>query len=223
MPDLSSILRKVIGKPDTKEAKQRLMLIYGAGFLLVFLLYFFLLLQPTLSKLFDILPKLREYRLDIRGVHSDLQFEDKLRKRVSALEKKLDSYEKSLSREKEIPVLLENLSNLARDARVKILGITPVDAGSLRTGGQEKDDSIYQEVPIVINAQSEYHDLGIFINTLENGQRYLQISDIEIKSNRNNPKRHDVKFIVYAYTFKSEQDGLQNNNIKNETAKTKKE
>ncbi len=27
---------------------------------------------------------------------------------------------------------------------------------------------------------------------------------IEIKENKNNPKRHDIEFVVHAYTFKSE-------------------
>ena len=174
---------------------------YALGLLAILIAYVFLFLSPSLGKLFELMPKMRELKIEITSVHNDLQFEENFGKKLQKLEEEMGKYEHKLSREKEIPVLLENLSQIAKKSRVKILSITPITRRGLRDSAREKA-SVYQEVPIAVTAQSGYHDLGNFINKLENGQRYMQIRDIEIRTKKNNPKRHEVDFVVYAYTFK---------------------
>lgn len=186
------------------ESKKKILLIYFLAIIVIFAAYFFLFLRPSLTKLFDIIPKVRVLNLDIKAVRDDSRFEDKLKKKLDILREKMGGYENKLSREKEIPKLLENLSKVARSSRVKILGIVPFDTSKTKGKGSVTLTSVYQEVPITISAHSSYHDLGTFINKLENGERFMRVSDIKIKSNKNNPKRHDIESVVYAYTFKSE-------------------
>ena len=188
---------------ELDKSKKRILLIYVAILTAVLILYFLLFLKPTFIKLFDLIPAAQALRMDIKTVRNDLPFEDTLKDKFKSLQGELGGYEKKLSREKEIPMLLESLSKMAKDSRVKILGITPLG----KTSGRQKTDdtdaeSIYQEVPIVVSAESGYHALGAFISKLENDERYMQVSDMQIKSNKVTPKRHDVEFIVYAYTFK---------------------
>jgi len=197
MPELPNIFKN-LPELTMDETKKKILLLYALGLLAILIAYIFLFLSPSLGKLFELIPKMRELKIEITSVNNDLQFEENFGKKLQKSEKEMGKYEHKLSREKEIPVLLENLSQIAKKSRVKILSITPIS----RRAPQNKKASVYQEVPIAITAQSGYHDLGNFINKLENGQRYMQIRDIEIKTNKNNPKRHEVEFVVYAYTFK---------------------
>jgi len=201
MPALPGFLKN-LPELQLNEEKKKILIIYASAFLIVFLAYFFFFLKPSLGKLFNLMPNARERRIKIKTVRRDLAHEDLLKKRLEVLQQKMSRYEKKLSREKEIPMLLENLSKLAKSSRVKILSITPIEKNRKTLMGGVTDDTVYQEVPIAIKAQSGYHELGTFINRLENDQRYMQVSDIKIKSSKANPKRHDSEFIVYAYTFK---------------------
>jgi len=196
MAALPDFLKK-INFPEIQldEAKKKALLIYGGAALVILIAYFFFFLKPGLGKLFELLPKVRERKIAIKSVRNDLLLEDKLKVRLRVLKKGSSEYEKKLPREKELPIILENLSKIARSSRVKILSITPQ---AEKVGGE----GVYQEVPVLISARSGYHELGAFIDRLENNARYMQVSDIKIRSAGDNPKRHNVEFIVHAYTVK---------------------
>ena len=179
--------------------KKKILALYALGFLVVFALYFMLLLKPTLGALATLIPEVRTLKTDIKAVNDDLNFEDKLKNKFESVQSKLKEYGNKLSRERELPKLLENLSDTAKSSRVKILSISPQNK---KDTGEE--DGICQEMPIAITGQSSYHDLGSFINKLENDERYMQVSDIKIKTNPSNPKKHNIEFVVSAYTFKGE-------------------
>lgn len=179
--------------------KKKILALYALGFLVIFVLYFVLLLKPALGALATLIPETRTLKANIKAVNDDLNFEDKLKNKFESVQEKLKEYGNKLSRERELPKLLENLSDTAKSSRVKIVSIAPQTKKDT-----DEDDGICQEMPIAITGHSSYHDLGSFINKLENDERYMQISDIKIKANPSNPKRHDIEFVVSAYTFKGE-------------------
>jgi len=190
--------------PEVKldDAQKKILLISLGTIAIIILAYFFLLLKPTLGKLMDVAPRVQKLGMEIRAVTNDLEFEERLRAKRASLEDQLKSYANKLSRERELPSLLEDLSSTARTSNVKILGITPEDKALAKKTQALKESEVYQEHPISVTAQSGYHELGTFINTLENNERFMQMADISITANKTNPKRHDVELVVYAYTFK---------------------
>jgi len=203
MANLSDIVKKL---PEIKmdESKKKATIICVAVAVAVIILYALLLFRPSMTKLSRLRPKVSTLKRDIKAVRKDLNFEDNLLAKRSGLQDKMRKYANKLSREKELPVILGNLSDIAKKSRVKILGITPGVKGG--KGAVEVGDEkiAYREHPIVIMARSGYHDLGIFINRLEKSERFLQVSDIKIKASPKTAKKHDITFVVYAYTFKGE-------------------
>jgi len=199
MAGITNIL-KDIPQLELDQSKKRILMLYILGIVILFAFYIFVFLSPALGNLFAIMPEVRLLRIEINAVEDDLLFEDKLKNRLAVLKEKLVDYENMLSREKELPLLFGNISKEARSSRVKILSMTPLSV-------REKDadsKSVYQEVPIEITAQSGYHEFGNFLYSLESSKRYLEISDLKIKGNMHNPRRHDINFILYAYTFKGD-------------------
>ena len=187
---------------ELDESKKKVLLIYIAAVCGIFILYFLIFLKPSVTKLFSVIPKVRQRRIEMKVVTGDLEHRNKLELKIKNLEKKEDAYEKSFSKEKEIPMLLENLSKIAKSSGVKISGIKPINGSPLRKPQEAEKEKDYQEVPIAVTAQSGYHELGKFINKLENDTRFMQVSDIKIEANDKNPRRHDIEFVVYAYTIR---------------------
>jgi len=193
---------KSIPKLELDESKKKILLLYGLAFLIVLALYFYIFLIPSVNKLFVSIPNARALQRNIKTVTSDLEHKDALKSKAESLDLKMSKYAVKLTREKELPKLLESLSKIAKSSRIKILSITPLPPRKLMANELDRADAVYQEVPIEISAVSGYHDLGVFINKLENDERYMEVSDITIKSKSDNPKRHNIQFVVYAYTVR---------------------
>ena len=68
----------------------------------------------------------------------------------------------------------------------------------------QKKAKAYQEIPIMISARSGYHELGSFISKLENADRFMEVSDIKLKANSANFRKHNVELIVSTYLLVNE-------------------
>lgn len=134
---------------------------------------------------------------EVAVARADIARTPALRKDLDAYSAKIERYVKMLPVEAEVPAFLESLSAMARDANVKIVAIAPVP-------GKETESPrgrIYQEMPIQINARSGYHELGRFLANLENSDRFMKVVDIEIRSDKASPKRHDVDLLLLTYVL----------------------
>jgi len=181
---------------DFKDNKTRVLAAAALGLIFVLILYFNLLLKPQVIKIAKLITKANKVRAELKGAEADIAKIDQFKKEIEAYKGKVDSYEKTLPAEQEIPSFLENLSNMAKSSNIKIVAITPVVAAG---GGGEAEKGIYQEIPILINAKSGYHELGRFLNKLETSDRFMKVADIDIKGNRDNPNKHDIELLVLTY------------------------
>ena len=86
---------------------------------------------------------------------------------------------------------------------IKIVGIVPA-MSYLKDDKSVKKSQIYREIPILITAKSGYHELGSFLNNLENADRFMKVVDIDIKANKTSPKKHDVELMVCTYILLAE-------------------
>lgn len=136
----------------------------------------------------------RKAHREVISAERDIAKVEDLKNQVLQYRSKIDSYERMLPAEQEVPGLLENLSLMAKKSGVKIVGITPVSSKESPSAGQ-----IYHEIPILISAKSGYHELGRFLSDLEGADRFMKVVDIQIKANRTSPKKHDVELLVMTY------------------------
>lgn len=163
---------------------------------IIIALDFYLLLGPQISGLTNILSKTAKLKSELKGIEADSAKMSKLREAIKGYEAKVDYYEGMLPSEQEIPSLLQNLSDMARSAKVKIVSITPLASSG---EGRADESKIYQEFPIHITAKSGYHELGMFLSSLESANRFMKVRDIDIRANKQTPKKHDIDLIVATY------------------------
>lgn len=186
------------------KSKKEVTLLLILAILVVVAAYFNILIRPTMEGLFHILPKVAMLKSELTDTMALISNKDRIEKENEALERKIEGYKKIFTDEEEIPRFLESLSIIAAESGVKIKAIKPLrstDKSSVREGG------IYEEIPIEISAKSGYHQLGVFLQNLESGEKFLIISAIEIKADQKNIKMHDVRLI--ASTFAITEKGRQ--------------
>lgn len=143
----------------------------------------------------------KKMRSELAAAEKDAAGVSLLEKEIFANKEKINKYEKMLPAEQEIPELLEELSGMAKAANVKIVAITPVTASKADT---MQKDRVYQEIPILVSARSGYHELGRFLNSFENCDRFMKVVDMEIKANKSALTRHDVELLITTYVLLKE-------------------
>lgn len=182
---------------DLKDKKTQVFILIGLVSVLGVIIYLSFILVPQVERVFEAVGRASRVETDLKDAQYNIDNIAKFKTSVTVYEEKIDRYEKMLPTEQEIPALLENLSDMAKNSNIKIVGIMPVTV---------KEDtirkaSVYQEKPILINAKSGYHELGKFLSNMENAGRFMKVSDIQIKANAQAPKRHDVELMVLTYTL----------------------
>lgn len=158
--------------------------------------YYLVLMKPPLSRLRTFLPQVARIKNEVASAREDIARIGQLKKKVADLRAGVDYYQNQLPGKKEIPSLLENLSQIAKESNVKLLGIQPQPSPD-----RGEEFTVYQEVPIAINAECGYHQLGLFINKLENSARFMKVADIKITGGAKNPRIHNVKLVISTFVL----------------------
>ncbi|UCB56560.1 MAG: type 4a pilus biogenesis protein PilO [Candidatus Omnitrophota bacterium] len=164
---------------------------------LLMLFYLILLVFPAIRNTFRLLPEASQLKSQITNIEKEWANIDSFNEQIARSDEKLAAYEKSLPGEKEIPAILEYLSDAAKELKVRITEIRPVI--------EEKDKaatpSIYYKAPILLKAECGYHQLGRFLNKLENADRFMRIDNIKIEADPEKVGIHNVELIVVTYVM----------------------
>ena len=192
--DLKNIDLKSI---DLKNRQTQVMLLTVLGALAAAALYIYFVFVPQVMRVFELTVNTAKMRSELKSARVVIKDFERLKNSLKKQGQKVESYEKKLPAEQEIPALLENLSDMAKDSAIKIVGIAP--STSFKDDKSLNKSQIYREIPILITAKSGYHELGHFLNSLENADRFMKVVDIDIKANKTSPKKHDVELMVCTY------------------------
>ena len=186
-----------ISSIDLKDKKTQIMILAGLLSLLAAIIYVSFILLPQVDRVFKAASKASKIGTELKVAKDNIAKIPTLRSNLAVYKEKIDRYEKMLPAKQEIPALLESLSGMAKSSDVKIVGIVPI-VGKEDKG---KASQIYKEIPILINAKSGYHELGKFLASMENADRFMKVSDLQIKSSAQSPRKHDVEIMVLTYTL----------------------
>jgi type IV pilus assembly protein PilO len=177
--------------------KHQKLIIYGIITLLLVIANYNLFLRPTLASLSQTGPKLNQAKRQLAADQAMVSNIPMYKAQIERMREAMFSHQKQFSTKQEIADLLKNLSEVARDSGVKIVSIKPhplIDTPSLNIG-----QSAYQKFPISIKAVCAYHQLGLFLNKLENDNTFMRVSDIKIVSDQKEPAQHLVYILVNTY------------------------
>ena len=175
----SNVKESLGSKLEAMDARM-FYIILGVGLLLVFLLDYFLLMSPQLKTLAKINPEIKIIQEDITKARNNMQ-------RLSQYEGQVRKYTADIERENvkveprdDVPLILEHISRIASEHKVKINQIMPnvIDSEIVL----ENDERVYYDLPIDLEAKATYHDLGRFVNAIEQGSIFLKVGELTIAS-----------------------------------------
>ncbi|MFH0763731.1 MAG: type 4a pilus biogenesis protein PilO [Candidatus Omnitrophota bacterium] len=182
---------------DIKNPRHQVAILAALIAILTVILYFTLLLKPQVARVIGAVIKNHKMKMELNSMESEIANIARYRKEAGAYKDKVERYERMLPAEQEVPALLENLSGMAKSSGVKIAGITPIAIPE----DKNREGRIYQEIPVLISAKSGYHELGCFMDKLEDSDRFMKVADIEINANKGSPRKHDLEILILTYVL----------------------
>ncbi len=183
---------------DLKNKQTQILLLIVLVSFMAAAAYLYFVFVPQAVSVFKLSGNVGKMKSELKSARLVIAGTDKLENDLQEHSEKVESYEKKLPAEQEIPTLLENLSKMAKDSDIKIVGIVPA-MSSFKDNKPVRNSLIYREIPILITAKSGYHELGHFLDNLENADRFMKVADISIKANKTSPKKHDVELMICTY------------------------
>jgi len=143
----------------------------------------------------------------------------KLLAELKQLDGRLKEAAAQLPDQKEIPDLLSNISNKAREAGLEITTFRPKPENS--------EKIIYAEIPVDIVVKGNYHNVATFFDEVGRLSRLVNMTNIEIKNPeaknpKANPDRTVLETSTLATTFRLLSEEEQKKALKDKTEKEKK-
>ncbi len=147
---------------------------------MIFLLLFFLFQFRVNSKLRGVL------KAEISFLQEAKNFEV-LKKKHDTLQKELEALQKLLPEQERFSKFLAVLAQIASKTNVKVISIKPLS---------QRREGPYQEIFVEMDGQGGYHNLGKFLNSLENSSKlFVNVKDFRMKTNPD-PKSYKI-YIVF--------------------------
>jgi type IV pilus assembly protein PilO len=152
--------------------EQKYKLIIAAVILLfAVVIFFFVFLKPHT----DELSKLNKQKVDLvkklERIEKKARNRERLQKELEETQIVFDETAKLLPKEKEIPQLLRDISALGRNAGLDFLAFKP---------GQDAPKDFYAEIPVNINVNGPYHNLGFFLDQVSKLDRIVTVDNIKM-------------------------------------------
>lgn len=111
----------------------------------------------------------------IRAEKNDYRERVGLVSKIADAEKRLAALHGRLPEKAEISWLIETINKLADDAGISLLSVTPVS--------REPFEGYYR-LPVRIDIECSYHQLGDFVSRVENSPRFLSVRAMRVEGQR---------------------------------------
>lgn len=150
------------------------LIIAAAPSLVLIVLFFFFIYSPKSKEIAGLNEKIAEMDKQIAVNEDQVRHLDALIVENTQLKNKLAKLKEQLPEEKEVSVLLKQISDLGQTSGMEILLWKP-EAKKTDPSG------LFIEIPVKVEVLAEYHRLGDFLSQISRLPRLVNISDLSLK------------------------------------------
>ena len=161
-------LAPVIERIERLSRLQRILIYAGTVIVLVGAFVYFSYM-PKLKEIGTLKVKYKELEKKLQRAKKNAAQLDTYRSMMKAAETKFKIAKQALPDKKEIPTLIDGISQAAQDAGLDILVFTPKP---------EIRKEFYAEVPISIKVSGDYHNVAVFFDMIAGLPRIVNVTDI---------------------------------------------
>ena len=163
-------LAPVIERIERLSKLQRILIYAGTVIVLVGAFVYFSYM-PKLKEIGKLKVKQNELQKKLQTAKKNAAQLDYYRARMREAETKFKIAKRALPDKKEIPTLIDGISQAAHDAGLDILVFTPKP---------EVRKEFYAQVPISIKVSGDYHNVAVFFDMVAGLPRIVNVTDIAI-------------------------------------------
>ncbi len=180
---MKALLDRILNLPQ----QQKLGVLAGLIVALL-LLDYFLLYSPRSEEISKVTQEIENHRNERDKKKKEVANIPKLKEQMRQLDGMLKEAVAQLPDRKEIPDLLDSISNKVKESGLEILLFRP---------RAENVQEFYAEIPVDIVVRGKFHDVVTFFDEVGRFNRLVNINNIEIR----NPKANDDQVIMEASTL----------------------
>ena len=136
--------------------------------------------------------RLAELQKDIRALEATANKLPEFQREVQALEARLETLKRILPPEKETPELMRRLQYLAAQSSLQIRKFNPAAPAQ---------KEFYQEVPINLDLEGTYHNLGAFMDRVSRMSRLVNLGNVKVKANNKPTITNTIAASAVATTY----------------------
>ena len=185
----------------TRPQLSKLLIIGGLILVLIFGSYF-LIFKPQTTRSRDYRFRSDLVEKKILKAKAKIARKPQLLAEIEEIKKSLIQYEKKLPREKDIPVLLEELTEIVELGEIEFVSIRPKRASSIEKLAGKGGEGVYLRLPIEIQMRCSFHDLERFLFLLEKTKRFVKVIELKIAGGGSKENlRQTVNLIIEVYMY----------------------
>jgi len=154
--------------------------------------FYYLQYSPMLEDQQKKEARLQELQGQIRALEATANKLPEFQREVQALEARLEVLKRILPPEKEMPDLMRRVQYLAAQSSLRVPKFNPASPA-------QKD--FYQEIPINVDFDGTYHNLGAFFDRISRMSRLVNIGNVSIKAQANPTVNSTILASVVATTY----------------------
>jgi type IV pilus assembly protein PilO len=136
--------------------------------------------------------KLTELQKQIRALEATANKLPEFQREVQALEARLETLKRILPPEKEMPDLMRRIQYLAAQSSLNITKFNPAAVAQ---------KEFYQEVPVNLDLQGTYHNLGAFLDRVSRMSRLVNVGNVKIKAQSKQTINNTIGATAVATTY----------------------
>jgi len=129
---------------------------------------------------------------EIRALEATANRLPEFQREVQALEARLETLKRILPPEKEMPDLMRRVQYLAAQSSLAIRGFNPAPTA-------QRD--FYVEVPVNLEVEGTYHNLGAFFDRISRMSRLVNIGEVKIKAQSKQAINNTIGVTAVATTY----------------------
>lgn len=155
--------------------------------------YVYMLYMPTRAQLDDLRGQQLQLQRKLAEVRSVASNEERVKQEIEELERKLAVALRQLPDDKELPVLLTDVTSLGKNAGLDFKAFRPQP---------EFQRDFYAEVPIELEFTGRFHDIATFFDEVSRLPRIVNIGEMDIQIDEEGSQSTVLKVDGQATTFR---------------------
>jgi type IV pilus assembly protein PilO len=153
---------------------------------------YFMMLEPMQKKLSREVKQESQLKKDFENKAFQVANLEDYKAQMIEMEQSFESILKQLPRDTEVPGLIDDISLAALNNGLELKVISPQ---------KQISTEFYNELPIQIEVEGDYHELGAYVSSVASLPRIVTLHDFSISSKGNNRDTLSLKILAKTYRY----------------------